>query len=390
MKSLENEMASRKLLVKMICILATLMSDGCLERFDIQSENYAENLVVEGHITTDVHKQQIKLSTTSHINELKVVPETGCQVSVEAGNGESYSFTESAPGVYQAAPFGGIVGITYKLRIVRADGRRYSSSEVEMRPTPAIGNIYGRYLSDLPPDKRGVQIYVDTEDPERRIRFFRWQYVETYVVQTPFPSFFEWLGGNEWTTRTQPVGTCYPTDSSSNVLIESTVGLNESKVSFPLRFFDKDSYALRIKYSVMVKQYSLSEQGYRYWNTLKAVNENQGTVYDKQPGTVAGNIKAEGSDEVVLGYFDACAVSSKRIFLTPYQFEAAGYFPPHYQTSCKFLLPVIAPVDEIGFYMNQNPGYLIWDATAGNFELLPKQCCDCTDLGTNIQPPFWQ
>src|SRR5258707_1097831 len=107
-------MASRKLLGRMICILAILMSDSCVERFDIRSENYAENLVVAGHITTDVQKQQIKLSTTSHINEREFVPETGCQVSVEASTGESYSFSESAPGIYRAAPFAGTVGITYK------------------------------------------------------------------------------------------------------------------------------------------------------------------------------------------------------------------------------------------------------------------------------------
>jgi hypothetical protein len=383
-------MARRKFLKSLICALVILVWESCVERFDIRSEWFNESLVVDGHITADLQKQQVRLSTTSYINQQKFIPETGAEVFVNSGNGTQYQFSESAPGIYTSEPFAGIPGTTYQLQIMRANGRHYSSNEVEMRQTPVVGNVYGKYLADLSPDRRGVQIYVDTEDPTRETKFFRWEYVETYIVQTPFPSFYEWLGGNEWVTRTQPVGLCYPTDSSSNVLIKSTVGLNESKVSFPLRFFDNASYALKIKYSILVRQYSLSEQGYRYWSILKAINESQGTVYDKQPGPVAGNIKAEGTDEVVLGYFDACAVSSTRVFITPYQFEAAGYFPPHYQTSCKFLTPVIAPVDQIGFFMAKNPGFLIWDATGGSFELLPKQCCDCTDLGTNIKPAFWQ
>jgi hypothetical protein len=388
-------MGHRKLLGGFICTLAVLLWTSCVERFNIRSENFIESLVVEGHITTDLQKHQVRLSTTSQINVQKYVPETGAQVVVESGDGIKYQLSESAPGIYTSTPFAGISGTTYQLQITRANGRRYSSNDVVMRKTPTIGNVYGKYLADLPPAQRGIQLYVDTEDPTRETKFFRWEYEETYVIQTPFASSYEWLGGNEWTTRTLPVGVCYPTDSSSVVLIKSALGLNDVKVTgFPLRFIDKDSYALRIKYSILVRQYSLNEEGVTYWKTLKDINESQGTLYDKQPGIVQGNIKAEGSEEVVLGYFDASAVSWKRVFLTPYQFEAAGYFPPGYQTSCKFLLPVIAPVDQIGFFMAKNPGYLIWDAIGltpnASFELLPAQCCDCTSLGTNIKPSFWE
>ncbi|HWA35561.1 MAG TPA: DUF4249 domain-containing protein [Cyclobacteriaceae bacterium] len=389
-----DRIGTRKSLTRLMCLLV-LFGNGCVERFNIRSENFIENLVVAGHITADLQKQQVRLSTTSYINQQKVIPETGAQVTIKAGDGSQYEMTESAPGIYTSAPFAGKPGTTYQLLITRANGRRYSSNDVEMRNTPAIGNVYGKYLADLPPAQRGIQLYVDAEDPTNETKFYRWEYDETYVIQTPFASNFEWLGGNEFDFRTQPVGVCYPTDSSSVVLIRSTVGLSESKVTgFPLRFIDRESYALRIKYSIQVMQYSLSEQGYTYWKTLKDINESQGTLYDKQPGTVVGNIKADGSDEVVLGYFDAAAVSSRRIFLTPQQFEAAGYFPPGYQTSCKFLTPVIAPQAQLGVFMKQNPGYLIWDAFGltpnASFELLPAQCCDCTSLGTNIKPSFWE
>jgi hypothetical protein len=384
-------MRRRKLLGALICTVTLLIWDSCVERFEIRSENYSEYLVVDGHLTTDVERQMVRISKTSYVNKPEFLPESGAQVNIVSGNGSTYPLSEEAPGIYTSAPFAGTIGTTYKLHITRANGRRYSSTDVQMRKTPDIGKIYGQYL----PIEQGVQLYVDTEDPTQETNFFRWQFEETYIIKTPFPSNYEWLGGNDWVFRTQPVGVCYPTVSSSNVLIRSTLGLNEDQiVAFPLRFIDKTSYVLRIKYSIVVRQYSLSEEGYTYWKTLKDINESQGTLYDKQPGTVVGNVSAEEGNELVLGYFDASAVSKRRIFLTPADFESAGYVPPGYQTSCRLLDPILAPVDQIGDYMKKYPNFLIWDAIgmtpAARFELLPKNCCDCTNIGTNIQPAFWQ
>ncbi len=387
--------ARRKLFFALTYATSALFWNSCVERFDIRSENYSESLVVEGYVTSELKRQVVKLSNTAYVNKPEFVPESGAQVTIVTGNGERYPLTESAPGIYGSIPFAGVVGTTYKLDITRANGRHYSSSNVQMRPTPPIGNVYAQYLAEVPEAQRGIQLYVDAEDQTGETRFFRWDYEETYVVKTPFPSNYEWLGGNDWVFRTQPVGICYPTDSSTSVYIKSTLGLSEDKVvAFPLRFIDKDSYVLRIKYSILVRQYSLSQQGYTYWKTVKDINENQGTLYDKQPGTVAGNISADGGNEIVLGFFDASAVSSKRIFLTPDDFSSAGYRAPGYQTSCNFLEPILAPVGQIGAYMTRYPNFGIWDAIGmtpnANFELLPKNCVDCTNLGTNIKPSFWE
>jgi hypothetical protein len=387
-------MMRKKRLAGIVFTLVVVVWTGCVEPFAIKSENYSEFLVVEGHLTTEMKKHQVRISKTAYVNDQKFLPETGVTAFILAGNGQSIPLGETSPGTYTTPTLAGIVGMTYRLQFTRSDGRKYASDEVELRDTPPIGNIYAKYVADVPASQRGIQIFVDTEDPEKKSRFFRWEYEETYVVKTPFPSNYEWLGGSSWALRTQPVGICYPSDSSSNVLIKSNLGLNEDKViAFPIRFLNKDSYALRIKYSIIVRQYSLSEVGYTYWKTLKDVNESQGTLYDRQPGSVAGNISVEDAHESVLGYFDASVVSEKRIFLTPDEFAAAGYVPPGYQTACVLFEPVVLPVDQIGIYMAKYPTYLIWDAIGltpnAKFELLPRFCCDCTNIGTNIKPSFW-
>ncbi len=315
-------------------------------------------------------------------------------VTISDDKGNIFNLSETSPGIYHSAPFAGIAGNVYRLFVTTVDGRKYESNPVPLRSTPSIGDVYGVYLSDKPARERGIQIYVNAQDPQD-VRYFRWEFVETYVIKSPFPSFYEWLGGNSWTTRTESVGVCYATDTSSNILIKSSVGSQEGKVfAFPLRFIDADSYMLRSKYSILVRQYSLSEQSYNYWKLLRDVNETQGTVYDRQPGPVAGNIHSERNGELVLGYFDASVISEKRIFLTPQQFEADGYFPPGYKSSCKEQEVIYAPEQQLGIYMAKYPNHLIWDAVGSNpnalFELLPKACCACTDVGTNVVPSFWE
>jgi hypothetical protein len=342
-------------------------------------------------VTTDLARHQVRISTTSYVNQREFHAEEGAKVSITDDKGNSFPLEETSPGTYHTIRFAGVVGNSYQLSVTRANGKRYTSDPVLMRSTPAIDDVYGVYQSDRPVKDRGIQIYVNSKDPLEKARYFRWEYVETYVIKSPFPSFYEWLGGNDWTTRTVPVGVCFSTDSSSNVLIKSSTGFSDGKVfAFPLRFIDADSYMLRSKYSILVRQYSLNEQSYNYWRMIRDVNETQGTIFDRQPGTVVGNIRADDPEESVLGYFDASAVYEKRVFLTPQQFEAAGYRPPGYQSSCREKEIIYAAPAQLGSYMAQYPDYLIWDAVGGVFELLPKACCACTDVGSNVVPSFWE
>ena len=379
-----------------IILLLFLGLTCCVEPFAIKNVSYTDILVVDGFISTDVKQHRVALSRTTLISERKFIPEVDAQLLIRNGKGEIITLTETEPGLYDTPEIGGAVGERYQLLITTSNGREYQSSEVKLRSTPGIGKIYGRYLTNLPNGEKGIQIYVDTEDQSGSTNYFRWDYIETYEVQAPFASNYEWLGGNNYKFRNLPVGICYPSDTLKNVLIKTTAGLDQSKVSeFPVRFIPAESYIMRIRYSILLRQYSLSAEAYSYWENLRTINESQGSLYDAQPGIIRGNLfSITDIKETVLGYFDASEVSQQRVFFSPVDFQPFGYRKPDFQSSCRQLLPELVPLAQLGEYMELNKNkVLIWDAIGMEpnalFEMLPIHCCDCTSLGTNIKPSFW-
>jgi len=162
---------------------------------------------------------------------------------------------------------------------------------------------------------------------------------------------------------------------------------------FPIKFIPAESPELVIKYSILVKQYTLNEKAYVFWKQMREVNETQGSLFDKQVGKVTGNISStDNPDEKILGYFDASGVSTRRAFFTKRQFP--DYSPPLYLQSCIETAPVTVPIGKLGETMDVYKNTLII-ADAGGVGpsvvfLARIACCDCTSRGTNFKPSFWE
>jgi hypothetical protein len=184
---------------------------------------------------------------------------------------------------------------------------------------------------------------------------------------------------------------CWTTVSSRNVILGTSARLSEDIIyQYPLTLLPPTSAKHQIRYSILVKQYALTEQGYEYWQNLKRNTENLGTLFDPQPSQVSGNIRSVNNpDEPVLGFFSAGSLQEKRIFVARTQLPGewrriTGFetcFPPD---SIKFsdyssnaLMSMTFPV--VGELPPTDPGYL----TA------PLFCADCRMMGTNKPPPFW-
>ncbi|HWA35563.1 MAG TPA: DUF4249 domain-containing protein [Cyclobacteriaceae bacterium] len=369
-----------------------------MEPYNVSDTSYQNELVVEGYVTTELKQQQIKLSHTSRIGEQKFAPEQNAVVTVSNGRGEKITFAETSPGTYKSKAFAGTVGQTYTLTITTSGGKQYSSPAVELKKNPGISNVYATYSPTLLNGDGAFQIFLDCEDPEKKSRFYRWEFKETYEIQNPFPSDFVWLGGSNVVFRDLPVDHCWGNDSSKSVVLGTTKGLSDDKITGQkIQTIPGYSFEMRIKYSILVRQYVLDEVGYTYWKSLADVNQTQGTLFDHQPGPVRGNIMAVSDPaEVVLGYFDAGEVTTKRQFFVPNNFTKAGYVPPKYLTSCYNYIPIEVPENKISILMPQytKDGYLI-TSSSGSYPdakllLLPKYCCDCTNVGSNIKPSFWQ
>jgi len=139
-----------------------------------------------------------------------------------------------------------------------------------------------------------------------------------------------------------------------------------------------------------VKQYSLNEEEYAYWEKLQNTIEQVGSLYDMTPESFPSNILCiERPEEKVLGYFSVSGVKSKRIFIKD-QFR--GIVDLYTDCANAVIGPVETPAPA-----NLTLGINAWVIIDHREPPPPyriitfiKGCADCTSRGTTVEPDFWK
>jgi hypothetical protein len=89
------------------------------------------------------------------------------------------------------------------------------------------------------------------------------------------------------------------------------------------------------EYSIFIKQYSISDNEFGFWNNLKRVNESVGDIFALQPFPVISNIRnINEPEERILGFFQVSAVKQKRIFI-PFSEVVRLRLPFYHPNQCE-------------------------------------------------------
>lgn len=377
-----------------LILFLLLIINSCIFDFDPPSKDYENLLVVEAILHDGDEAFVVNLSRSIPIDTVGFVPETGALVSVSDNTGNIYDMTEYTPGIYVSSPsFSGQTGRVYQLHIETTQGRRYQSDSVLLRETPPIDSIYYKYEERVTTESQnnipGLQIYLTTHDSENSTWYYRWEFEETWEFRSLYNSLQIWNDGII-EERIDQVHRCWKHNTSRNVLVSTSKNLNKDIISeFPVVFVSNSTDKLGIKYSILVRQYALSEASYTYWKEQENINENLGTLFDPQPYVIKGNVyNPDDENEIVLGYFDASSVQEKRIFITKGEypsFETLNNYA-HCNDTIVSYFQIRSLLDE---------GYMlageVAEPTSGVRYLLSyESCIDCTIFGTNVEPYFWE
>lgn len=400
------------------CILLLAFST-CIDPYILNLEEYESLLVVDGIITDEPVSYRIKLSRTFQNEEVLPVAVSNAEVSVQDENGGINVFQEKDPGIYRSdsTHFTGRVGGTYTLHIKTSDGLEYESDPCPMTGVPEIDSIYFAYDRELinngTEEEEGIRIFLDASNKNEVCKYFRWEFEEVWKFQIPFPVGYKYLGGGK--IEAIPMmgnHTCWKYRKSNDIIIHNTKSQQSGWVSRQaLKFIASDkSDRLRKQYSIHVKQYSLSQSEYEFWNNLKQVSESGGDIFEKQPFSIIGNIHCiNREDEQVLGYFQVSAVKKMRKYITIGQLTEMDI--PFYQYPCSKIeygpydlygpnLPYPVPPEYYDQVYNRfmNLGYVFIHATDviihGNlpisqFVFTTPECSDCSLTGDPNKPDFW-
>ncbi len=360
-----------------------MIPGSCIEQFIPETNEDIELLVVEGLITDKPEENVIKLSKSLPLGRKKVVsPIKGAAVTITDDIGRSYTLTEKVTGTYVTSPswFIGEVGRKYRLKIdtktqLISGNHLYESAIVEMKPVPPIDSVYWEKeiisFSEIPGRTvEGARIYLGTGDETDKCKYYRWDYAETWEFRIPF---------------NVPNWDCWITQNSTRIDIKSTASLQLNKITdYPLLFISNETDRLKVKYSILVNQYSLGEDEYYYWEKLQNISQDLGTLYDIIPANVNSNIACtQDPAQKVLGYFSVSARSSKRIFID-------DYFSGQVNSYSGCITDTIwgsGPINGLNSYV-----WVLEEHQMPDFRVITneKRCADCTTRGTKIEPSFWR
>jgi len=386
-----------------ILVALTLSLNGCVEPFVAETIDFESALVVEATITDELRTQEVLLSRTFRFQDDRAQPENNADVRVVDDNGDTFTFRELEPGIYQSvSEFASVPGVSYQLLIETQDGRNYSSSPVTMGQPAIIEDLrVDRIVNDNGED--GMGIFVDSFDPSGSARNFRYTYEETFKIIAP-----RWtpndLEGDPSSTcgvlkvpKQQEERVCYKTELSNSIIFETTENLNEGRVeNFMVRFINRENYIISHRYSILIKQLVHSDGAFAFYETLNEFSSSESLFSETQPGFLQGNITStENTEERVLGYFDVAAFDEHRIFFNYEDFYPGEALPPYIDT-CQEIAPpisdvagcVLRPLIELNLAKflrdNDSPALL-----EGPYFIVPQACGDCTALGSNEIPNFW-
>ncbi|MBR9997942.1 MAG: DUF4249 domain-containing protein [Cyclobacteriaceae bacterium] len=363
-----------------------LLFSRCIEEFEPPSQDYGNFLVVEAFINKGNEQSDVRLSRSVPLDTSAWIPESGARVSIREDTGEEHFLSETAAGIYQFPEgFNGQSGISYQISIITSGSRQYESDFVTLRQTPDIDSVHWEYLEKPELGVEGLQIYLSTHDPENNTAYYRWYYDETWIFRTPYDATLIYENG-QIRQRLENINTCWKNVSSTSIFLGNSTRLDQDVIdSYPLVYVDNTTERLADRYSINVKQYALSEVAYTYWDELKDLNENLGTLFDPMPFSITGNIhNVNDRNETVLGFFDAAEDKEKRIFISHLEIPAMNIFNPY--TACN---DTLVSYSSVGVMISRG-GYMLATVVGlSDYLLSTPTCIDCRYAGTNIRPDFW-
>lgn len=397
------------LITKLAAVALFFIVSSCVQEYTPKLNTSDQQLVVDGKISNFPGPYTVKLSSSSDINNLTETPVTSATVVIMDLDGNQETLTETNPGTYKTSVNGiqGIVGQSYKIKIDLTNGKHYESGFEKILPPVGIENVYAEEevqeaQNNIEADEEGFQFYVDSKQASSSKTYFYWQIEETYKYHSDYQIAYYYDGTVHDSTEQNPLGFasvqnrdtlfyCWKTQLVPELFSFSTEYLSTPTVSkFPIHFIPFTDERLQYRYSVLVKQYTISESAYIFLDKLKQQNASQSSTFSSQPFYIQGNISnTENQTEPVLGYFMAVSgTNGPRIFT---QAPKGIYFNNilcDTQIDLNLIQYIIenTPDSELPIYFTL--------ADAGEFLVLayaPQNCLDCERKGgIALRPEFWE
>jgi hypothetical protein len=353
-------------------------------------------VAVDGFInTTAFSTTTIILSRSLNLlDSVTDLPELNAQVLIVSAGGAMFPLTDTGTnGTYVSAQLNLDPTQKYQISITTSDGNKYQSDLVTPKIAPAIDSLNWELVDDPAAGTQVVNIYVNAHDPANNTRYYRWDYLETWQHESVYETFWALKNGIEYPIDpSESTHNCWSTAHSTSILVGTSITLSDDVISNArVADFLKDDPKLDIKYSVLVRQYPLEPQAYKYWLTAQKNSQSLGGLFDLQPSQLTGNIHCiTHPNDPVFGYISASSVQEQRLFISN---KSLPGWKSNIGLSCPIDTVPSNPADPLvwTYYDTSKQLYHYISGPPPVMKITDKPCLDCRfQGGTNMQPPFWQ
>lgn len=326
-------------------ILALLVVDACIERYEIPEKIVIPRLVVDGMITNAPGPYTVELFMAYDINTFinKPDPVTKATVQISDDAGTTETLTEVSPGVYMTSPGGiqGVVGRSYKILIETEKGQYTSEPQIlsdggELLDLRYEFDQFANSSSGGEPEP-AVNFFIDAQGRTGEQNFFRWRWSSVYETVNNPELKTAWVGKNPVEVANPPLCSGYKAaggkkivrfdvctccncwvyeagqtavvSKNSSVSDDRFVNVKVASVAMADRRFD-------VRYYLKVDQLSISEEVYEFWKLIEAQQLGEGSLFQPNAVRVQGNIRSiTNPDEQVLGVFSVSSIVSREVMV---------------------------------------------------------------------------
>ncbi len=368
-------------------VLFVVLVLSCVEPYWPDLEGRGSVLVVDALITDNPEDQYVLLSLSAPIDSQKFIPVSGAWVVVSDNMGNSVVFSETEAGKYYPANFTGVAGRSYMITITLADGKQYNSGFQQLTVTDVFDSIYYEIESQPTTDPlypiKGARFYIDNIPAGSTETYYIFQLVETYKYHVDFRLEYIEAGSGLQRVTDPPPTLCWKTSKLGGFYLFKSMQKNESSLQkLPLHFVTFDTKRFSERYSLLVRQISVSKEVFDLYYQINQQN-NSGSVFAIQPYNIVGNLKCiTDPEEPVLGSFIVGGIKEKRAFFNRPRNVTFTYSACFGQT------------DGVGYIILRGgspESPLYFTLLDGSIAYAAEECFLCSAMGgTTERPDFWE
>ena len=390
--------------IRIALVTLTLLITSCIEEYKIQEMVPFESpdIVIQGRITSG-SESVFYLSKTQPIGS-EETPESilNAEITIVGQNGyESPKATFDIEEDCYIINTQDLPDNTLYAVLIKAEGETYQSDFQELFITPSIESVSYKERED------GISIHVTSYGNEGNSPYYLWAYEEDWEFHAPdninglkgIPVYSKEIYNLPFLDENgnNPYLYCWGHNGSKHINIYNTTILTENTAKEVELFrIPIDDVRISYIYSILVKQYSLSPEGYQYYSLIKKHSEESSGLFTPIPGEVKGNISCISNPDIkVLGYVLASTCQTKRVFIYESDFKqiwseydsgciSAGWGDNFFNLNKIYTEGVIAMTynGELSDLLNPNLTETIF---------YTRECIDCRVVkgSTKKRPDFW-